>query len=74
MNSSELHADNTMRLLDMVIDLYGDDKSYPRQNLPYSTEEDGSIILSEILMTELNKEGNSDLIPWAQENIASLFE
>lgn len=74
MNSSELHDDNTMRLLDIALDLHGDDKSYPDQNYPYSIGDDGSVIFSEKLMTELNKEGNSDLIPWAQENIASLFE
>ena len=74
MESSDLHAENTMRLLDIVLDLYGDDKSYPRINYPYSTGDVGSIILSDKSIAELNQEENTDLIPWAQENIASLFE
>jgi len=72
MNSE--HSENSIRLLDIVYDLYGRDDGYPESNLPFSMGEKGDIVLSEKLMVELRKEQNRDLIDWAQENIMSLFE
>ena len=68
------HAENSIRLLDIVYDLYGTDKSYPYETLPFSVKADGTVVLSDDLMAELEKEGNNDLIAWAHENIVGLFE
>jgi hypothetical protein len=68
------HAENSIRLLDIVYDLYGKDKRYPYETLPFSVKADGGVVLSDDLMTELEKEGNNDLIGWAHENIVGLFE
>jgi hypothetical protein len=73
MNSSDLHSDCTMRLLDIVYDLHGSDKGYPYQNVPFSSGDDGAITLSENLMSELSKEENKNLILWTHQNIESLF-
>jgi hypothetical protein len=68
------HAENAIRLLDIVYDLYGNDKRYPYETLPFSVKADGAVVLSDDLMTELEKDGNNDLIDWAHENIVGLFE
>jgi hypothetical protein len=68
------HAENAVRLLDIVYDLYGNDKGYPYEALPFSVKADGEVVLSDDLMAELEKEGNTDLIDWANENIVGLFE
>jgi hypothetical protein len=68
------HAENAIRLLDIVYDLYGNDKRYPYETLPFSVKADGAVVLSDDLMTELEKEGKNDLIDWAHENIVGLFE
>jgi hypothetical protein len=68
------HAENAVRLLDIVYDLYGNDKRYPYETLPFSVKDNGDIVLSNDLMDVLNKEENSDLIDWAHENIVGLFE
>jgi hypothetical protein len=67
------HAENAVRLLDIVHDLYGSEKSYPYETLPFSVMADGEVVLSDYLMNELAKESNSDLIDWAHENIVGLF-
>jgi hypothetical protein len=71
---TEEHAENAIRLLDIVHDLYGNDKGYPYETLPFLVKNDGGVVLSDGLMAELSKDGNSDLIGWAHENIVSLFE
>jgi len=71
---TEENAENAVRLLDIVYDLYGNDKRYPYQNLPFTVKGNGDVVLSAELMTELSKDENSDLIDWAQENIMGLFE
>ena len=68
------YVENSIRLLDIVYDLYGEDKRYPYETLPFSVKADGRVVLSDDLMTELEKEGNNDLIDWAYENIVGLFE
>jgi hypothetical protein len=72
MNSE--HSENSIRLLDIIYDLYGKDDGYPEGNLPFSMGEKGDIVLSDQLMLELRKEQNQDLIDWAQANIMTLFE
>ena len=62
-----------IRLLDLVNDLYGDDMQYPAQHLPFSISESGTVVLSDNLLTALNKDENLDLVDWTHENIASLF-
>ena len=75
MNMSDgSQSDNAIRLLDIMYDLYGADKRYPTQKLPFLAGDDGSVVLDVDLMTELNKDGNQDLVEWAQKNIVSLFE
>ena len=68
------YSDKTIRLLDIVYGLYGNDKLYPDQKLPFSIGDDGAVALNYDLMTELQKEENQDLVPWAHENIVKLFE
>lgn len=68
------YTDKAVRLLDIVHSLYGSDKRYPYENLPFSVSDKGAINLSQPLTTELAKEENNDLIDWAHENILSLFE
>ena len=74
MSQSNLESENTIRLLDIIYGLYGDNKTYPDQKLPFLADDDGSVILDSDLMTELNKDGNQDLVDWAHKNIVSLFE
>jgi hypothetical protein len=68
------HAENAVRLLDIVYDLYGNDKHYPFETLPFSVKDNGDVVLSNDLMDALSKDQNSDLIDWAHENILGLFE
>jgi len=70
----KLDAENALRLLDVVQALHGGDKGYPYQTCAFLPCDDGSVILSDKLMVELSKDQNTDLIPWAYENIASLFD
>ena len=74
MNQADLEAEKKIRLLDIMYDLYGDDARYPIQKLPFLAGDDGSVVLDADLMTELNKDGNQNLVEWAHKNIASLFE
>lgn len=67
-------SENTLRLLDIIYDLYGADGGYPTQKLPFLAGDDGSVVLDADLMTELNKDRNQDLVEWAHKNIVSLFE
>ena len=71
---NEEHKENAVRLLDIIYDLYSNNKDDPYQNLPFSVEGNGDVVLSHELMTELSKDENSDLIGWAHENIVDLFE
>jgi hypothetical protein len=68
------NSEKAVRLLDIVYDLYGNDKDYPYETLPFTVKENGDVVLSDDLMTKLEKEGNNDLIGWAHENIVGLFE
>ena len=72
--SDSFQSENTIRLLDIMHDLYAADKRYPSQKLPFIGGDDGSVILDADLMTELNKDENQDLVEWAHKNIVSLFE
>ena len=72
--SDHLQSENTIRLLDIMYDLYSGDKRYPNQKVPFLEGDDGSVILDSDLITELNKGGNQDLLEWAHKNIAGLFE
>ena len=73
MNLSDPHTESTIRLLDIVYDIHGSDKGYPNENLPFTIGGDGTVTLSENLMTMLNKTGNQDLIHWATMHITRLF-
>lgn len=66
--------DRTIRLLDIIYELYGEDKDYSHSDLPFSISDNGMVILSYGLFTELQKPENRDLLDWAYENIASLFK
>lgn len=70
----DLHSERAIQLLDMVYDLHGGDKRYPYENIPFSSNEDGAIILSPGLLAELNKNADQDLIAWAYDNITKLFK
>ncbi|SNX28779.1 hypothetical protein SAMN06295945_1126 [Polynucleobacter meluiroseus] len=68
------HAENSVRLLDIIYDLYGKDKRYPDGYTPFFLSDSGDVILSDILQNELSKDENRDLLSWAHENIIDLFE
>ena len=68
------HSEKSIRLLDVIYNLYSADRGYPYENLPFSVSDDGVVTLGNGLMAELNKNGDSDLIDWAHEHIVSLFE
>ncbi|MEA9603358.1 hypothetical protein VC159_02695 [Polynucleobacter sp. JS-JIR-II-c23] len=74
MYQSNLYTENTIRLMEIVLALTGDDKCYPYQNPPYALDHEGFITLSGALKSELNKNGNQDLVAWAHQNIVSLFK
>ena len=71
-SSDDLHSEHAIKLLDIVYDLHGTDKRYPYENIPFSSNEDGAIILSPSLMEELNKDENMYLLDWAHQNIVKL--
>ena len=73
MHQSNLHIENTIRLMEIVLSLKGDDKCYPYQNPPYSIDRLGCITLSGALKSELHQHQNQDLEAWAYQNIVSLF-
>lgn len=73
-SSDDLHSEHAIKLLDIVYDIYGGDKRYPYENLPFSSNEDGAIILSPSLLEELNKDENRHLMDWAHQNIMNLFK
>lgn len=73
-SSDDLHSEHVIKLLDIVYDLHGSDKRYPYENIPFSSNEDGAIILSPGLMEALSKDENMHLIDWAHQNIVKLFK
>lgn len=73
-SSDDLHSEHTIKLLDIVYDLHGSDKHYPYENMPFSSNEDGAIILSPSLIEELSKAENMHLMDWAHKNIMNLFK
>lgn len=73
-SSDDLHSEHAIKLLDIVYDLHGSDKRYPYENIPFTSNEDGAIILSPSLMAALNKDENMHLIDWAHQNIVKLFK
>jgi len=74
MSQANFEPEKAIRLLDIMYDLYGDAKEYPNQTLPFLAGDDGSVVLDAVLVAELNKDGNQDLVEWAHKNIVSLFE
>lgn len=73
-SSEDFHSESAIKLLDIVYDLYGADKHYPYENIPFSSDEDGAITLSPRLIAALNINKDQDLISWAHDNIAKLFK
>jgi len=71
---TEEHEDRVTRLLDIIDAVVTQDDSYPESNLPFKVNEDGSVLFDEKVLAELTKPENSDLIDWAHQNVASLFE
>ena len=67
------YTTNKIRLLGILYDLYSGEKTLPSENLPFSVGEDGVVVLSHDLATQLNDDKNKDLVKWTCENIASLF-
>jgi hypothetical protein len=73
-SSDDLHLEHAIKLLDIVYDLHGSDRRYPYENIPFSSNEDGAIILSSGLMEVLSKDENIHLMDWAHQNIMHLFK
>jgi hypothetical protein len=73
-SSDDLHSDHAIKLLDIIHGLHGKDQRYPYENIPFSSNEEGVIILSPSLMEELSKDENMHLMDWAHQNIMKLFK
>lgn len=70
----EDHQDRAVRLLDIIDDIVSRDDSYSELNLPFTVNEDGSVVFDAKVTAELSKPENADLVDWAHENVVSLFE
>lgn len=73
MNLSDLHSENTIKVLDIVYALHGTDKGYPYEHLPYSVNKLGVVRLSKALKDGLSIDLDRGLVMWARKNIPSLF-
>jgi hypothetical protein len=73
-SSNDLHLEHAIKLLDIIYDLHGKDQRYPYENIPFSSNEDGAIVLSPNLVKELSKDENMHLMDWAHQNIMKLFK
>ena len=71
---TEEHEEKVTRLLDIIDGIVSNDDSYPDPHLPFSVNREGKVTFDSKLSAELAKPENSDLVGWAQEHIASLFE
>ena len=71
---TEDHQDKAVRLLDIIDGVVSQDDSYPEPNLPFSVNEDGSVVFDAKVSAELAKPENADLVDWAHKNVLSLFE
>jgi hypothetical protein len=71
---TEDHQDRAVRLLDIIDDIVSRDDSYSELNLPFTVNEDGSVVFDAKVTAELYKPENADLVDWAHENVVSLFE
>lgn len=66
----EQYYENAARLLDLISEVTD---RIPSNSLAVSFLENGEIEMHPELLRELQKEQNSDLSSWAQENLKSLF-
>lgn len=64
------YYEKAARLLDLISEVT---ERIPEDSLAVSFLEDGSISMHSELLKELQKEENSDLTPWAHENLKNLF-
>jgi hypothetical protein len=71
---TEEHSEKVSRLLDIIDSIVKDNDAYPDPDLPFQVDENGKVTFDEKLLTELAKPENSDLVDWAHEHIASIFE
>lgn len=68
---SNPYYENAARLLDLIADVTD---RIPTDSVAVKFLDDGSVSMHPELIKELEKEENSDLTIWAQENLKSLFE
>ena len=71
---TDKHTENSVRLLDIIYDLYAGEGGYLSTSLPFTVDEKGVVTVDGGLVGELNRDGNKDLVDWAYKNIVSLFE
>jgi hypothetical protein len=71
---TEDQQDKVVRLLDIIDEVVSRDDSYSELNLPFTINEDGSVVFDAKVTAELYKPENADLVDWAHENIVNLFE
>jgi len=71
---TDKHTENSVRLLDIIYDLYAGEGGCLSTSLPFTVDEKGVVTLDGGLVGELNRDGNKDLVDWAYKNIVSLFE
>lgn len=71
---TEDHQEKAIRLLDIIHGVVSLDNSYPEPNLPFSVNEDGSVVFDAKVSAELAKPENADLVDWAHQNVVTLFE
>ncbi len=71
---TEDQADKSMRVLNIIDELVLNHDDYPDNRLPFTVLPNGTVVFDERLIRELEKPANSDLLEWAYQNIASLFD
>jgi hypothetical protein len=67
---NQQYYENAARLLDLISEVA---ERIPEDSLAVSFLDDGSISMHPELIKELHKDENSDLAPWAHQNLKSLF-
>lgn len=71
---TEDHEEKVHRLLEIIDGLILENADKTEAYLPFYEAENGEISFSPELLAILSKPENTDLIPWAQQHIRSIFD
>jgi hypothetical protein len=69
---SDEYAENKLKLLGILYDLYSGERQAPADGPPFTIGEGGSVVLHQNLADILEKNHHSDFVVWAKENIVDL--